>query len=394
MASIYKRGGNKNKNGCYYITYVLRPGVRKTVKGCRDRVATEILAAKLERDAMLRREGIIDARDDRYSEAEATPLIIRDREGKIVGGHVADFYQLIVDKGSTVSHAKSRRAQVCRIAKLAKAKRISDLTPSRVQAALRDLRDKGLSLQTCNHYLRSIKHFSRWLWKEGRAAENTLAHLSGYNVKLDRRHDRRALTDAEVRKLVEAAEQGPELYGISGRDRAMLYRIAVGTGFRRNEIRSLTPESFDLDSDPPTIAVEAAYSKRRRRDVQPIRRDLADALRLWLLWKTPGRPVIETSKWLWERTHLMIQADLAEANIDYQDADGRYADFHALRHTYITNIGRLPVSMKTHQELARHSEPALTMRYTHPDIEDKVRALEALPTIKPKRRNAGGEAIA
>ncbi len=73
---------------------------------------------------------------------------------------------------------------------------------------------------------------------------------------------------------------------------------------------------------------------------------------------------------------------------------GRYADFHALRHTYITNIGRLPVSMKTHQELARHPEPALTMRYTHPDIEDKVRALEALPTIKPKRRNAGGEAIA
>ena len=42
----------------------------------------------------------------------------------------------------------------------------------------------------------------------------------------------------------------------------------------------------------------------------------------------------------------------------------------------------------------RHSEPALTMRYTHPDLEDKVRALEALPSIKPHSRNAGGEAIA
>jgi hypothetical protein len=29
---------------------------------------------------------------------------------------------------------------------------------------------------------------------------------------------------------------------------------------------SLTRESFDLSSDEPTVTVEAAYSKRRRRD--------------------------------------------------------------------------------------------------------------------------------
>jgi integrase len=174
----------------------------------------------------------------------------------------------------------------------------------------------------------------------------------------------------------------------------MLYRIAVGTGFRRNEIKSLMPESFDLDADPPTITVEAAYSKRRRRDVQPIRRDLADLLRLWLLWKRPGRPAIETSKWNWHRTSDMIKTDLEAAELEYKDAAGRYADFHSLRHTYITNIGRLPVSMKTHQDLARHSEPSLTMRYTHPQLEDKVRALEALPSIKPAETDSDQEAVA
>jgi integrase len=84
----------------------------------------------------------------------------------------------------------------------------------------------------------------------------------------------------------------------------------------------------------------------------------------------------------------MIKADLEVAGVDYKDASGRYADFHALRHTYITNIGRLPVSMKTHQELARHSEPALTMRYTHAQLADKVDALEALPPVNPAAQNA------
>ncbi len=67
--------------------------------------------------------------------------------------------------------------------------------------------------------------------------------------------------------------------------------MAAGTGFRANELRSLTPESFDLAADPPTVTVEAAYSKRRRDDIQPIRPDLAAALRSWIAGKAPGRPV-------------------------------------------------------------------------------------------------------
>ena len=393
MASIYKRGGKKNKNGCYYITYVARPGVRRTVKGCRDRASTETLAAKLERDALLRREGIIDTRDDQYSQAEATPLVIKNRKSDVAGGHAADFYGSLIAKGDTVKHAMTRRAHVCRIADLCKAKRISQLTPSKVQAALQALRGGGLSLQSCNHYLRSIKQFSRWLWRDGRAREHVLVHLAGFNARLDRRHDRRALTDEELRKLIGAAESGPVLFGFSGCDRAMLYRIAAGTGFRRNEIKSLTPESFDLDSDPPTITVEASYSKRRRRDVQPIRKDLAGLLRTWLAWKRPGLPVIDVSKWLWHRTSRMMRKDLDAAGVEYKDVSGRYADFHSLRHTYITNIGRLPVSMKTHQELARHCEPSLTMRYTHPQLEDKVRALEALPPANHSVDADGAEAV-
>ena len=36
----------------------------------------------------------------------------------------------------------------------------------------------------------------------------------------------------------------------------------------------------------------------------------------------------------------MLRADLDAAGIVYQDADGRFADFHALRHTFISNLPR------------------------------------------------------
>ena len=41
--------------------------------------------------------------------------------------------------------------------------------------------------------------------------------------------------------------------------------------------------------------------------------------------------------------------------------DGIFADFHALRHTFITNLCKADVSPKTAQMLARHSDISLTM---------------------------------
>ena len=40
---------------------------------------------------------------------------------------------------------------------------------------------------------------------------------------------------------------------------------------------------------------------------------------------------------------------------------GRKLDFHALRHTFITNIANSGASVKTQQELARHADPSMTI---------------------------------
>ncbi len=70
--------------------------------------------------------------------------------------------------------------------------------------------------------------------------------------------------------------------GMSGPERAMLYRLAVETGLRAGELRSLIRSSFQLDGDKPTVTVAAAYSKRRREDILPLRPELVEELRLFL----------------------------------------------------------------------------------------------------------------
>jgi integrase len=260
---------------------------------------------------------------------------------------------------------------------LVRARRISDLAPSKVQTALKAVRDDNASLRSVHHYMRAVKAFSRWLWRDGRAREDTLAHLTSPNPDADRRHERRALAHEEVALLVQAAVSGPVVLRVTGPDRAALYRAALGTGFRANELRSLRPEAFDLDGDPPTITVAAAYSKRRRDDMQPIRPDLADALRPWLASKAPGQPVFGN---LTKHTNELIRSDLERVGIPYRDASGRVADFHALRHTYITALAMSNAPVKVVQSLARHSTPTLTLgMYAHVGLYDQTSALDALP---------------
>ena len=118
-----------------------------------------------------------------------------------------------------------------------------------------------MGLRTCNAYLRSIKSFARWLWNEKRMPDDPLAGLSQFNEQTDQRHIRRELTADETRWLLTTVEaQGKLNYKLDGTTRAMAYRVALGSGFRRKELRYLTPASFDLDSDPPTVTAKAAYS--------------------------------------------------------------------------------------------------------------------------------------
>jgi site-specific recombinase XerD len=64
----------------------------------------------------------------------------------------------------------------------------------------------------------------------------------------------------------------------------------------------------------------------------------------------------------------------------YCNHDGLFADFHSLRHLFITNLERVDVKPKMAQTLARHSDIRLTLGvYTHVELHDQTAAIESLP---------------
>jgi len=367
VASIFKKGGRKGKGG-YIVEYTERPGLRRRVYAGNDLEAAKALGRKLETDALLRRKGIVDPLAERLAAEEAKPL----------GEHVKDFVATLLASGATAKHVGHTEAHVRRVLDATGAQRLSDLTASGVQRAIGAMiAEKGLSHRTANAHLASIKHFSAWLWRNGRTRTHALAGVKGYNVEEDRRLVRRALSDAELSALLHVAHEGGPVLGMAGPDRAVLYALAVGTGFRAGELASLTPQSFALDSDPPTVTVEAGYSKHRRRDVQPLPRGLAEVLWPWLIGKAAGVPVFGNL----HRAAEMVKTDLEAAGVPAKTPEG-VADFHSLRHSYISRLVRSGINVKLCQELARHSTPVLTLgRYAHVDMADKATALTMVPAL-------------
>ena len=367
----------KDKNGktvrkqskFWYVDYKTVEGTRKRVKGFRDKSATVQLAAELEKKAELARAGIID----RYAEDRKKPL----RE------HLEDFYQALLAKGDTVEHAQQTKYRVQSIIDGCKFVVWTDISASKGQQYLADLRSKenGISAQTFNYYLQSIKQFCRWMVQDGRASESPIAHLTKINAKTDRRHDRRALEPDEMRRLLETTARGPKRFGMQGYERALLYRLAVESGLRRKELQSLKVSSFDLERR--TVTVSCAYTKNKIMAVLPLKADTAAELRSFSAGKMPNVKAFGgTYKQLTNKTADMLKADLADAGIPYVDDAERYADFHCLRHTTGTLLAASGVHPKVAQSIMRHCDINLTMSlYTHTLRGQESEAVESLPDL-------------
>ena len=158
--------------------------------------------------------------------------------------------------------------------------------------------------------------------------------------------------------------------------RALLYRFAAYTGLRANEIRNLTATSFDFDNC--TVKVKAAYSKRRREDFLPLRKDMAAELQSFVVSKLPTVQVFKVP----EKTADMLKADLEAVKIPYVDDAGRYADFHSLRHSTGSLLAASGAHPKVVQSIMRHSDINMTMsRYTHIFMGQESEAVAGLPDL-------------
>ncbi len=372
MADFRKRGRN------WYFRFTDANGQRTERRGCPDRRMTEQMAREAESKAAQERAGMIDPKAEAYRLHESKPL----------ADHLSDFQTHLTAKGNTSKHAVLFSERARRVATVAKVDRLSDLTPARIQAALSSLRDEGKSLATCNHHRAAIRGFSRWAWKDGRLRDDPLVGVAGFNAKEDRRHDRRTLSIEELSRLIRAAHEGPTYRKMTGPARALCYRLAVATGLRFSEIKSITPRSFVLGSEAPMVTVAPGYTKNGQTATLPLPHDLADDLAPYLATIAPEAPAFP----LPGRGADMLKVDLQAAEIAYRDDAGRVFDFHSLRCQLATLADQAGVSPRVVQRLMRHSTLELTGRYTRPRAVDLEQAARSLPTFRPKAPTSESEA--
>ena len=420
--------GNKRKSKTWWLDFPDANGRRLRIAGLTDKRQTAVMASKVETLVAVQASGdSLPAELLRW--LEAVPIAFRERlaefglidrervgglaalvmvddANKIIGGHLANFLADAKARGVSPTQ-RQLLGQRCRdVLDGAKARWLRDLTASRVQAAIAAMADptekrpRGLSKQSLQHYVRAIKQFARWLHRERRIAENPIVGLKGYNAETDRRHQRRGFAPDEMTVLLAYTQQAKDRWGMSGLSRAAAYHLAFASGLRRNEIRTLTIDSFDLAAEHPTVTVQAAYSKHRKTDVQPIPVNVADALAIYLASADPDRPFA-----LPDKTGKMLHEDMAGARQAWIDAEGLtkveskdrqknpdflkprdsrelVLDFHSFRHGYVTAICRANISPRVMMELARHSDPRLTMkRYSRVAVSESARALDALPQL-------------
>jgi len=332
--------------------------------------------------------------------------------GRLLEELLDEWQAALQAKSTTGKHARQQRKRARVLIDLCGFKRLTDVQRGRVESTLAKLRDGSIEGQrrvrqrTSNGYLQALGSFCRWAVAERMLGENPLAQAQ--RVTVTDASKRRALTIDEQRALIEAAQRGPERFGMSGTERAILYRVALATGFRASELAALRRRSFDITGDPPTASLAASETKNRKGAVQPLPRWLAELLGPFLELKTPDTPAFNMPNlynlagmlradlfaareaWLNDAPTLGEREEREQSDFMVPDTDEGRVDFHSLRHTFGTNLARAGVPVKTAMDLMRHSDVNLTMRlYSHTVLSERGAAVEALPDLTaPARERA------
>ncbi len=256
--------------------------------------------------------------------------------------------------------------------------------------------------RTAHKYITALRTFTRWCVADGRLAADPLARVK--KPAPIRQRSRRMLMVEEWRWLRSVTEDGPERLGMDGHSRRLLYELAIQTGLRSSELRSLTRTSLMLDAKRPYVLLEAKHTKNRKAARQYLRPELAADLTQYLTRSMPGTPIFSMPRR--ESVATMLRSDLEAARSVWLDAvgtdaaerteregadflrvedhDGRVLDFHALRHTCGSWAAIGGASPKAIQTLMRHSSITLTLdTYGHLLPDEAAETVGRMPVVEP-----------
>ena len=314
----------------------------------------------------------------------------RAEGNKLLAIHLQDWKNSILVNGRTKQHANLQYDRVSKVFSKAGFVYFSDVSASKLQLKISKLKrtvkvknskgkiiDKDLSAAsqtTKNYYLKACKQFLKWAVEDQRISQNPIQHLKTAKAESKKRA---ALEPDELRQLLACTVTTQASFGLTGYQRAMLYRFATETGFRASEIKALKVKDFDFKNN--TVTLDGQFTKNDKEACLPLRASTAEMLKELFSDKLTLTQAFKMP--CLSNMAKMLRKDIKAAGIEIESQRG-LVDFHGLRHAFGTMLAASGTHPKTAQQLMRHGDINLTMnRYTHVLRGQERQAIAALPDL-------------
>jgi integrase len=353
--------------------------------GCEKRANAETLLREWENEAEKVLAGILKPEEVRAKQEARRTL----------DDHLKDFEAYMRAKRRSERHVSETVKTIKVVSADCGWKSLAEIDRRGLEKHIELKSDSGLGANSINHLITALVSFCRWAHKNGRIVTMPLIGIEKMPLSEDRRHIRRALTEADFLRLVEATKARPLHDALnhhrgegeakvsqqtrsklieSGETRALVYQMLFYTGLRLGELKRLKVKSVDLKSSRPCLCLEARSTKAKRGDVIPLASKIVPLLARWIEDKALDDFVVDVP----DNLLKIFDRDLQFAGIPKHDDQGRALDLHALRMSLGTNLLMKGVSLLNVQKIMRHSTPTLTANlYTDVSLLDLHGAMDS-----------------
>ena len=240
-----------------------------------------------------------------------------------------------------------------------------------IRAYLAAMAERGLKPATAARRLAAIRQFYRFLYLEGRRADDPTMHID--TPKLGRRLPK-LLEEEEIEALIAAARdrEGPVALRLTA-----LLELLYATGLRISELVGLPLSA--LSPDRTVLTVRGKGGKER---MVPIGGAAREALAAWLGVRPFYVPDPSRQRWLFpsrgKAGHLTRQrvAQLLKALAPDAGIDPARLSPHVLRHAFASHLVAHGADLRAVQAMLGHADIATTQIYTHVQTERLAAVVE------------------
>lgn len=236
-------------------------------------------------------------------------------------------------------------------------KRFRDITRESIEGILKKLEENGLTVSYRNGFIKKAKAFvHHWLPDGMPDPLRKLKRIAEKGAKRNR--GRRAATAVQFVSLLNCGEI-PE-------HRRLAYALGVLNGMRRNEIQSLTWGRLHLQATIPFVDILQKNGQDDSLDSIPLHPYVVKLLNA----RTEAMPDVKLVPTVPDVSTL--QRDWKKVGVEMVDDRKLRLDFHALRHTFQTELDRTGCSRATKKKLMRHAAADVTDGYAHAELAEML----------------------